>query len=48
MVVDIATGLLIDRLDTGSRIANGMFLTPDGDGGLFYCTTLTIARISWA
>ena len=47
VVVDLATGRLLDRVDTGSRIGNGMFLTPDGDRGLFYCTTLTLARIRW-
>ena len=47
VIVDLATGRLLDRVDTGSRIGNGMFLTPDGDRGLFYCTTLTLARISW-
>ena len=47
VVVDIATGALIDRVPTGSRIANGMFLTPDGDRGLFYCSTLTVAHITW-
>ena len=48
VVVDIASGALLDRCQTGSRIGNGMFLTPDGNRGLFYCTTLTVAHISWA
>ena len=48
IVVDLATGDLLDRVDTGSRIGNGMFLTPDGHRGLFYCTTLTLAKITWA
>lgn len=47
IVVDIATGSLLDRVATGSRIANGMFLTPDGDGGVFYCTTLTLSHVRW-
>ncbi|MGI9615102.1 MAG: hypothetical protein ACR2QO_19475 [Acidimicrobiales bacterium] len=47
VVVDLATGALVDRVDTGSRIGNGMFLSPDDGRGLFYCTTLTIAHISW-
>lgn len=47
IVVDIRTGELLDRVDTGSRIGNGMFLTADGNGGLFYCSTLALARISW-
>lgn len=48
VVVDLATGAIIDRVDTGSRIGNGMFLSPDDGGGLFYCTTLTVAHITWA
>ncbi len=47
VVVDIATGAILDRVDTGSRIGNGMFLTADGDRGLFYCSTLTVAHIAW-
>ena len=27
VVVDVESGALLDRVDTGSRIANGMFLT---------------------
>jgi hypothetical protein len=48
IVVDISTGALIDRVATGSRIANGMFLTPGGQRDVFYCTTTTFARISWS
>ena len=47
VVVDLAGGELIDRVDTGSRIGNGMFLTPDGNRGLFYCSTLALAHVSW-
>ena len=47
VVVDIVTGALIDRVSTGSRIANGMFLTAGGDGDVYYCTTTTFARIRW-
>ena len=47
VVVDVASGELLDRVDTGSRIANGMFLTADGDGGVFYCTTLALAHVRW-
>lgn len=47
VVVDLATGSLLDRVDTGSRIGNGMFLSPDDGRGLFYCTTLTLAHITW-
>ena len=31
VVVDVASGALIDRVDAGSRIANGMFLTAGGN-----------------
>lgn len=48
VIVDVATGALIDRCQTGSRIGNGMFLSPDGNRGLFYCSTLTIAHVTWA
>ncbi len=48
VVVDIATGELLDRVATGSRIANGMFLTAGGNRDVFYCSTLTIARVSWS
>ncbi|MGZ0184942.1 MAG: hypothetical protein ACKVK7_03665 [Acidimicrobiales bacterium] len=37
----------LDRVHTGSRIANGMFLTPGGNSDVFYCTTLTVARVFW-
>ncbi len=47
VVVDLVTGELLDRVDTGSRIGNGMFLTADGNGGVFYCSTLTVAHVRW-
>jgi len=47
IVVDIRTGDLLDRVHTGSRIANGMFLTPGGNRDVFYCTTLIVARVVW-
>ena len=47
IVVDAVSGELLDRVDTGSRIANGMFLTPDGDRGVFYCTTLNLSHVRW-
>lgn len=47
LVVDIASGELIDRVATGSRIANGMFLTAGGRRDVFYCSTLFYARIVW-
>ncbi len=48
IVVDVATGELLDRVETGSRIANGMFLTAGPDRSVFYCSTLTLAKVSWA
>ncbi len=47
IVVDIASGSLLDRVPTGSRIANGMFLSPGPDRSVFYCSTLTVARVTW-
>ncbi|MEM7323110.1 MAG: hypothetical protein AAF531_08490 [Actinomycetota bacterium] len=47
VVVDVTTGQLIDRVGTGSRIANGMFLTAGGARDVFYCTTTTFARLVW-
>ncbi len=48
IVVDVTTGELLDRVPTGSRIANGMFLTAGDDRDVFYCTTLAMARIAWS
>ncbi len=48
IVVDIGTGELLDRVSTGSRIANGMFLSPGPGRSVFYCSTLTIARVTWS
>lgn len=47
VVVDVASGELIDRVAIGSRVANGMFLTAGGNRDVFYCSTLTLARVSW-
>lgn len=48
IVVDIESGDLIDRVATGSRIANGMFLSPGPGRSVFYCSTLTLAKVSWS
>ena len=48
IVVDVASGEVLDRVGTGSRIANGMFLTAGGDRDVFYCTTTTLARVRWS
>jgi hypothetical protein len=47
IVVDIASGELLDRVPTGSRIANGMFLTAGDARDIYYCTTTTLARVAW-
>ncbi len=47
IVVDIPTGEVLSRVSTGSSLANGMFLTPGGDRDVYYCSTLSIARVSW-
>jgi len=47
IVVDIPTGEVIDRVSTGSHIANGMFLTPGGDRDIYYCSTYAVARVQW-
>ncbi len=47
IVVDVRTGELLDRVSTGSRIANGMFLTAGGNRDVFYCSTLSLARVVW-
>lgn len=48
VVVDVESGELLDRVDTGSRIANGMFLTAGLDRDVYYCSTLTLARVAWS
>ena len=47
VVIDIRTGELLARVPTGSRIANGMFLSAGDERDVYYCSTLTWARISW-
>ena len=48
IVVDVATGDLLDRVPTGSRIANGMFLSAGGHRDIWYCTTLALSHITWS
>ena len=45
--VDIETGVLKARVPTGSRVANGMFLSPGPERSIFYCSTGSVARILW-
>lgn len=48
VVVDIATGELLCRTPTGSRLANGMFLSPGSGNDVLYCSTLAMARVVFA
>ncbi len=48
IVVDVASGELLDRIPTGSRIANGMFLSAGGQRDVWYCSTLALARVAWS
>lgn len=47
VVIDGPTGEVTSRVDVGSPLANGMFLTPGDDRDVFYCSTLTFARVAW-
>ena len=47
VVVDVATGSLIDRVPTGSRVANGMFLSPASGRRVLYASTLAVALAAW-
>ena len=48
VVVDIATGRLIDRVSTGSRVANGMFLSAAADRRVLYASTTAVALAAWS
>lgn len=47
IVVDIKSGEVLSRVSLGSRVANGMFLTPGRDRDIYYCSTLAISRVRW-
>ena len=47
IVVDMRTGDVLSRVRTGSRIANGMFLTPGTNRDIYYCSTLAVIRVAW-
>lgn len=44
---EVESGRELGRAATGSRVANGMFLSPGWDRDVIYCSTGTIARV-WA
>jgi len=48
VVVDIAAGEVLSRVASGSRIANGMFLSAGDHRDVYYCTTTARARICWS
>ncbi len=47
IVVDILTGELLSKVSLDSPLANGMFLSPGFDRDIYYCSTLTFARVKW-
>ena len=47
VVVDIRNGELLDRVATGSRVANGMFLSAAGPGRVLYASTTAVAMVTW-
>ncbi len=48
IVVDLASGELVERVRTGSRVGNGMFLTAGDERDVWYCTTSCLARVRWS
>lgn len=48
VVVDVTSGEIVSRVASGSRIANGMFLSAGDDRDVYYCTTTARARIHWS
>jgi len=47
VVIDIKNGTILDKIKTGSRLANGMFLTAGGNRDIYYCSTFAISYIRW-
>jgi hypothetical protein len=47
IVIDLETGEIKSRVATGATLANGMLLTAGDDRDVYYCTTGTLARVSW-
>ena len=47
VVINLENGELIKKIDLKSPLANGMFLTPGINNDIYYCSTLTIAKIQW-
>ena len=47
VVINLESGELIKKIDLKSPLANGMFITPGTQNDIYYCSTLTIAKIQW-
>ena len=47
IVVDLKAGEIVSRVSTGSRLANGMFLTPGSNRDIYYCSTFAVTRVQW-
>lgn len=45
VVLDLRTGQMKARVETGSKRMSGMFLCPGWDRDLYYCSYGTVARI---
>ena len=48
VVVDVVSGSLIDRVPTGSRVANGMFLSAASGRRVLYASTTAVALAAWS
>jgi len=46
-VIDLTNGNILSKVSLKSPLANGMFLTPGLNNDIFYCSTRTVARVSW-
>jgi outer membrane protein assembly factor BamB len=46
VVLDLQTGAELARAETGSNVANGMFLTPGWDRDVYYCSRWHVARVA--
>ena len=47
VVIDLTNGNILSKVSLKSPLANGMFLTPGLNNDIFYCSTRTVARVSW-
>ena len=47
VVIDVLKGEILSKVDLGTPMANGMFLTPGFNSDIYYCSTLAFAKVSW-